>query len=469
MTEILWTDKGTLQKNSIFLQMVYSPVDKLYVATENNNKTKRVSLLNSKDGINWTEILALPVYRFGTEDYVITGLSYIPEKNIYACFYTPEGKQYANMYTSNDGLNWSIKTNIDYYTSFDYYTQFTQSLLYVSKWDTYFITNHVLYKSTDLLNWTLTINTAQHMIYVDDYNKLYRTLTRLDNTIISSSSDGNTWTKGTVLSNITMFSIVYGKGVFVGFGFRNSTIKDNYFTIYQINSVDGINWTTQEIGNTYGNFIYNETIYTPENGLFLNTSVLNKLSYYSTSFDGINWNKYSSYNAPINATIYNKDIDRYISQGIVGKDIETRHILFGTISMPICFVENTPVSVDGAIVPIQEIQSGKHTIRGKPIVAVTKTVTPDKELICFEPHSLAINSPNIKTIMTPHHLVNYRGKMVKAKEFVGRVKGVYTVPYDGKPVYNVLLETHEVMNVNGMTVETLDPTNKLAKSIINLA
>jgi hypothetical protein len=29
------------------------------------------------------------------------------------------------------------------------------------------------------------------------------------------------------------------------------------------------------------------------------------------------------------------------------------------------------------------------------------------------------------------------------------------------------MNTHEIMNVNGLTVETLDPTNSLAKRIIN--
>jgi hypothetical protein len=69
--------------------------------------------------------------------------------------------------------------------------------------------------------------------------------------------------------------------------------------------------------------------------------------------------------------------------------------------------------------------------------------------------------------MTPGHEVLYKGKLVQAKHFVGKLNGVHTVPYDGKVVYNVLLHTHGVMNVNNMTLETLHPENKVAKEILN--
>jgi hypothetical protein len=134
---------------------------------------------------------------------------------------------------------------------------------------------------------------------------------------------------------------------------------------------------------------------------------------------------------------------------------------------PICLVSGTPILTDQGIVPIEKINTAIHTIGRKPIVAVTKAITPEKDLICFEPHSVAINCPTRKTIMTPGHEVLYKGKLVQAKHFVGKLNGVHTVPYDGKVVYNVLLHTHGVMSVNNMTLETLHPENKVAKEILN--
>jgi hypothetical protein len=133
---------------------------------------------------------------------------------------------------------------------------------------------------------------------------------------------------------------------------------------------------------------------------------------------------------------------------------------------PICLVADTPIRTDQGLVLIQNIDKAIHTIGGKRIVAITKAITPEKHLICFEQHSMAINLPNRRTVMTPGHEVLYKGKLVQAKHFVGKIDGVHTVPYDGKVVYNVLLETHGLMSVNNMTVETLHPENKVAKMIL---
>ena len=136
-------------------------------------------------------------------------------------------------------------------------------------------------------------------------------------------------------------------------------------------------------------------------------------------------------------------------------------------SEPICLVSGTPILTDQGIVAIEKIDTAVHTISGKRIVAVTRAITPEKNLICFEPHSVAINCPTKRTVMTPGHEVLYKGKLVQAKHFVGKLNGVHTVPYDGKVVYNVLLQQHGVMSVNNMVVETLHPQNKVAKEILN--
>ncbi len=134
---------------------------------------------------------------------------------------------------------------------------------------------------------------------------------------------------------------------------------------------------------------------------------------------------------------------------------------------PICLPAGTPIVTDKGIVPIEKIDITKHTINGISIVAITKTITPEKNLICFEKNSIAINCPNQRTLMTPGHCVAYKGKLIQAKEFVGRLDGVHTVPYNGKDIlYNVLMDGHYLMNVNGMILETLHPENKVAKNIL---
>jgi hypothetical protein len=134
---------------------------------------------------------------------------------------------------------------------------------------------------------------------------------------------------------------------------------------------------------------------------------------------------------------------------------------------PICVVAGTPIHTDQGIFAIERLDTTIHTIGRKRIVSITKAITPEKHLICFEEHSLAINCPTKRTIMTPGHEVLYKGKLVQAKQFLGKLDGVHTVPYDGKTVYNVLQEKHRLMVVNNMTVETLHPQNKVAKRILD--
>jgi hypothetical protein len=134
---------------------------------------------------------------------------------------------------------------------------------------------------------------------------------------------------------------------------------------------------------------------------------------------------------------------------------------------PICLVAGTPIHTDQGIFAIEQIDTAIHTVGRKRIVSITKAITPEKHLICFEAHSLAINCPTKRTIMTPGHEVLYKGKLVQAKQFLGKLDGVHTVPYDGKTVYNVLQENHGLMVVNNMTVETLHPQNKVAKRILD--
>ncbi len=138
-----------------------------------------------------------------------------------------------------------------------------------------------------------------------------------------------------------------------------------------------------------------------------------------------------------------------------------------TTTEPICLVAGTPILTDQGILAIEKIDPMVHTINHKRIVAVTKAISPEKHLVCFEANSMGINCPTQRTIMTPGHEVLYKGKLVQSKHFVGRLSGVYTMPYNGKDIlYNVLQEHHGLMRVNNMVLETLHPENKVAKELL---
>jgi hypothetical protein len=130
----------------------------------------------------------------------------------------------------------------------------------------------------------------------------------------------------------------------------------------------------------------------------------------------------------------------------------------------ICFPAGTPITTDQGNIPIEQINPDIHTIRNNQIVAITKTITQDTHLVCFEKHSLGHNKPNKKTITSKLHKVYYDGKMTQANHFLKQeFKNVSKVDYNGEILYNVLMEKYDKVKVNNLTVETLDPENIIAK------
>jgi len=129
----------------------------------------------------------------------------------------------------------------------------------------------------------------------------------------------------------------------------------------------------------------------------------------------------------------------------------------------VCFPAKTPVMTNQGPVNIEDIDPTIHTIRNKKIVAITKTVAHDKNLVRIAKHALGHLYPEKTTLISQNHKVFCQGQMIKAKHLVDEVKGVTFVPYNGQVLYNVLLEEHEKMQVNNLIVETLHPEHKVAK------
>ena len=129
----------------------------------------------------------------------------------------------------------------------------------------------------------------------------------------------------------------------------------------------------------------------------------------------------------------------------------------------ICFPAGTPIKTDQGLVNIELIQPNFHTINNKLIKYITKTVTLDKYLICFQPHCLGKNTPSQKTLMTNDHKIVYKGQLVSAYRFLKLSKDITQVKYSGETLYNVLLEEYGTMKVNNLTCETLHPENIIAK------
>jgi uncharacterized delta-60 repeat protein len=135
--------------------------------------------------------------------------------------------------------------------------------------------------------------------------------------------------------------------------------------------------------------------------------------------------------------------------------------------VPICFPAGTPVLTDQGNIPIEEINPGVHTIKKNQITAITQSFTNEDTIVCIEKHSLGINIPNKRTYISNYHGIIYKNKLISAKQLVGRLRGIYHVKYNKQILYNVLMEKHYIINVNNLSVETLNPKNIVAKLYTN--
>lgn len=129
----------------------------------------------------------------------------------------------------------------------------------------------------------------------------------------------------------------------------------------------------------------------------------------------------------------------------------------------ICFPKLTPIYTDQGLINIENINVNHNTINNNKIIAITKTITEESDLICIEKNAFYKNVPNQKTIISSNHKLFYKGKMVSASELLDIGLSVYKIPYKGEILYNVLMENHNKMRVNNLICETLNPKNRVAQ------
>ena len=113
---------------------------------------------------------------------------------------------------------------------------------------------------------------------------------------------------------------------------------------------------------------------------------------------------------------------------------------------------------------IQNIVPGKHTICKKAICHITKTISPEKKIVCVKKNAFGKNKPNKAITMSGNHCIQCeKGAMIKAKDLVLSNPKMKFVDYNQEPLYNVLMEDHNIIKVQNLEVETLDPKNIVAK------
>ena len=133
----------------------------------------------------------------------------------------------------------------------------------------------------------------------------------------------------------------------------------------------------------------------------------------------------------------------------------------------ICFSEGSIVTTDQGDVEIQNIDIHYHTICQNKIIALTETQSVDDYLVKIKKDAFG-NIPTQDTETTGNHMIFNGLSMVRAKTLINN-DSIEKIPYHGLPLYNILLDKHDVMSVNGLVCETLNPENPIAKYYVMMA
>ena len=276
--------------------------------------------------------------------------------------------------------------------------------------------------------------------------------------------DLNSWDTSEVRNMFTMFwDANEFNGKINGWNTSNVTNMMSMFNKASVFNQDIGNWNTSGVTNMafmfYNASAFNQPINT--NGDKWNTSnVINMMS----MFEGAN--------------DFNQDLSDWIlpagiNAGSVGQDTYDALTTYTPSSpaspaspasaAPICFPKGTPVLTNLGPIAIEKLNPNTHTVRGKQIVAITKSIPLQKHIVCFEKDSLTKDVPSQRTLCSMEHKVFCKGKMMKARDIVNVCEHVTFIPYNGEPLYNVLLKKHDKMMINNLICETLHPKNIMAK------
>lgn len=145
----------------------------------------------------------------------------------------------------------------------------------------------------------------------------------------------------------------------------------------------------------------------------------------------------------------------------VGGDPDDEEVLDGAE----CFLGDTKVKTDQGPVAFNKLTTN-HSIGGKRIKKVIKVRNSDDSMIFIRKHSLGKGIPNKNTYISRNHGIYLPdGSFIRARNLITN-KGIAEHSRNHDLIYNVLLDIHGKMNVNGMICETLNMNDPSVRRLL---
>ena len=136
----------------------------------------------------------------------------------------------------------------------------------------------------------------------------------------------------------------------------------------------------------------------------------------------------------------------------------------GAGSDTICFLGDTKVQTDQGLVEIRNL-TNKYTILGNRVKKIVKVMNKDNTMVFVCKHALGKNIPNKNTYISRNHGIFINGILIRARDLVNG-KTVQEHERKREFIYNVLLDTYAILNVNNMPCESLNPADIMVQKYL---
>ena len=137
---------------------------------------------------------------------------------------------------------------------------------------------------------------------------------------------------------------------------------------------------------------------------------------------------------------------------------------FGFRGETVCFLGSAEVMTDQGLVAFNKLTT-EHTISNKVIKKVVNVLNAEVVMVFIKKDAFGLNVPNQDMYISRHHGIIINGHLVRARDLVNG-STVQSLLHERSQIYNVLLDTHEVIYVNNMPCESLNPSDPGVKKFL---
>jgi hypothetical protein len=126
-------------------------------------------------------------------------------------------------------------------------------------------------------------------------------------------------------------------------------------------------------------------------------------------------------------------------------------------------VGNSMIQTDQELIEIEKLDDAIHTIHGKPIRKIIKTISTTDCLMCIQKNGIDDNEPSQPTLMAYEQKLVENNKsvfaitlckMYKRKNVIEPIN-IQRVKYNGELLYSIVMDDVEQVKINNMIFETL--------------